>query len=578
MTVAGKEQRPQIAKSEITSDSGRGIFAVALLVIVCAFIYEYVQDAIGLSVCIDGVRYFCLRDDPMICMRYAYNLASGIGLVWNAGERVEGITNLGWTLIMAAVHLMKIPLPYTSLVIQLLNLACSLAILKVIYSYLRLRTSHFITLLGVSMTAFNAPLIASGVCGFESILQSLLITIVLLKLLPNREGNLASFDLWCIIPVLLGVAYFVRPDTVAIAAPIIVLLFARAFRQLTVGGKKPLGKLILSSLIGMTIMAAVVIFQKQYYGDFLPNTYYLKIEYGAADVSRGFDYFLRFLFEDNQAVIFAGTILYMLRGLLFSPSPRSYLYGFIPIISWFSYVVMIGGDWMNLSRFFVIVIPALVACSMLLLSYVQAAVKLSSIEDLVIRTKRFLYQETPLWKESIYICCLAIFTGIVFSIIFSCRNALAEEIQYLCEENTSLIMMAKAIEKNHVADGKLIGVIWAGILPYFMPNQKFHDMLGYSDKYIAHTESKWGAPGHCKWDFDYSLDKVKPDLLITRAFSMTPMVDTAMAHYWNKEADFSFNAALWFHPSFISFYQPNRLPLVFGNTRPFMQDIYLRKE
>ncbi len=33
----------------------------------------------------------------MILMRYAYNLAHGNGLVWNPGERVEGITNPLWT-------------------------------------------------------------------------------------------------------------------------------------------------------------------------------------------------------------------------------------------------------------------------------------------------------------------------------------------------------------------------------------------------------------------------------------------------------------------------------------------------
>src|SRR4029079_4952501 len=46
-------------------------------------------------------RYFCLFDDAMVSLRYAWNLAHGDGLVWNPGERVEGITSFLWTLYMS---------------------------------------------------------------------------------------------------------------------------------------------------------------------------------------------------------------------------------------------------------------------------------------------------------------------------------------------------------------------------------------------------------------------------------------------------------------------------------------------
>jgi hypothetical protein len=40
-------------------------------------------------------------DDAFIGFRYAAHLAAGEGVVFNPGERVEGITNLGWTLLLA---------------------------------------------------------------------------------------------------------------------------------------------------------------------------------------------------------------------------------------------------------------------------------------------------------------------------------------------------------------------------------------------------------------------------------------------------------------------------------------------
>ena len=76
---------------------------------------------LGKSDTLDGVRYWWLADDAMISMRYGRNLAEGLGLVWNAGERVEGYTNLLWTLFMALVHLTPLPDSKSSLVVLLAN-------------------------------------------------------------------------------------------------------------------------------------------------------------------------------------------------------------------------------------------------------------------------------------------------------------------------------------------------------------------------------------------------------------------------------------------------------------------------
>src|SRR5262245_21829379 len=46
-------------------------------------------------------RRFCLFDDAMISLRYAWNLAHGAGLVWNPGERIEGVTSFLFTVAMA---------------------------------------------------------------------------------------------------------------------------------------------------------------------------------------------------------------------------------------------------------------------------------------------------------------------------------------------------------------------------------------------------------------------------------------------------------------------------------------------
>lgn len=45
-----------------------------------------------------AVQRYWMCDDAFISFRYADNLVRGLGLVFNAGERVEGFTNLLWTL------------------------------------------------------------------------------------------------------------------------------------------------------------------------------------------------------------------------------------------------------------------------------------------------------------------------------------------------------------------------------------------------------------------------------------------------------------------------------------------------
>jgi hypothetical protein len=53
--------------------------------------------AVVAGVILAGLRSW-MCDDAFITFRYADNLVRGHGLVFNAGERVEGYTNFSWTL------------------------------------------------------------------------------------------------------------------------------------------------------------------------------------------------------------------------------------------------------------------------------------------------------------------------------------------------------------------------------------------------------------------------------------------------------------------------------------------------
>ena len=58
--------------------------------------------AVAVFALLRAVRLAWLCDDSFISIRYAQNFADGLGLVYNAGEYVEGYTNFLWTVMLAA--------------------------------------------------------------------------------------------------------------------------------------------------------------------------------------------------------------------------------------------------------------------------------------------------------------------------------------------------------------------------------------------------------------------------------------------------------------------------------------------
>ena len=97
----------------------RAVAIASLVVLVCWGTF-YIHRT---SFVHEGERVFCLSDDAMVSMQYGRNLARGNGLTWNPGEAVQGYTNLGVTLVMAALHRLPLGPMKISLVFQLLALA-----------------------------------------------------------------------------------------------------------------------------------------------------------------------------------------------------------------------------------------------------------------------------------------------------------------------------------------------------------------------------------------------------------------------------------------------------------------------
>ena len=64
---------------------------------------------------LDAGRLAWVCDDAFISYRYAAHLVDGLGLVYNAGEQVEGYTNFLWTIFLALGAALGVPLPEWSI-------------------------------------------------------------------------------------------------------------------------------------------------------------------------------------------------------------------------------------------------------------------------------------------------------------------------------------------------------------------------------------------------------------------------------------------------------------------------------
>jgi hypothetical protein len=150
-------------------------------------------------------------DDAPITYRYAENLAEGNGFVYNIGERIQGTSTPLYTLILAAVRLLGIPIPSAS---NALNLLASVATVAATMALVReLIDSFWAALLAGLMLLVQDSFVRYSMAGMETPVYTLLIVSSLLSFAKERRLLSAA---------LAGLALLIRLDGLAIAGAILL--------------------------------------------------------------------------------------------------------------------------------------------------------------------------------------------------------------------------------------------------------------------------------------------------------------------------------------------------------------------
>lgn len=457
------------------------------------------------SFVIDGERYFSLFDDAMVSMRYARNLARGYGLVWNPGSApVEGYTNPLWVAYMAAVHLLPIPVAKTSLVIQATAAVLLTLNLLVVRDIARAVSggSDAVALGAVVLTATYLPINNWSLQGMEVSVLVLVMSVALY--LPLRSHDWFRRSQY----VLLGASTLVRLDMAVSLVGLLLfnVLVDRPNRRRHV-------------IWGVTSLVAWVglqtAFRVWYFGDILPNAYYLKMTgYPVIPrVSRGLFVLAQFVWRFNPLLFALPLILIGLRR-------RRTVLPLWTLAVQMLYSVWVGGDaweyWGGSNRYISIAMPGF----FVMLSYALLFTTRSLLGVLAPDLQR------P--RTDALVFAVLIILAVVSGNSISGPGTWAEVLLIRAplhtgpgDENHQEVEEALRLQTVTTADAT-VAVTRAGTIPYFSDRRGL-DLLGKNDRHVAREMSRVTPgfrhfrefrPGHTKFDYRYSIEQQAPDVVL----------------------------------------------------------------
>lgn len=456
------------------------------------------------SFVIDGQRVFCLFDDAMISMTYARNLVEGYGLNWARwGAPVEGFTHPLWTFALVLPQLSGLDLGLRSLLVQLGSLV--ILVLNVLAVY-RLALRHFCTsnpalaLLPAMATAAYFPLNYWSLVGMESGLQALLVVTgirMALDIADDRGGRIVALFALAALSILL------RMDMLLFAFEVIACVF------LLTRFRDNRAQWVRGALLMLLILGCYQAFRLYYFGEWLPNTYYLKMTGGDAlvRVARGALVFLDFLVP---IVLTVGTAT-LAATLTLRDRPKHALL-LVVVYTYFAYSIYIGGDgweWSHMTgnRFQCFVMPLV-------------AVLLAGALDAIF--SRWSVRVPVAVVLGLALLVSADLNGLLMGPYRDVRLGylFLQGRPFHTDSNEGVTRDTYWLNK-HLSPGARVAVVWAGIPAYFSSFQMV-DVMGYNDSKIA--KGLWYHaiplrfagdyyPGHMKFDLETTLRERRPDVL-----------------------------------------------------------------
>ena len=418
-------------------------------------------------------------DDAFISYRYARNLATGRGLVYNPGERVEGYTNFLEVVALAALHRAGLDLVRAGRALSLLGGAAAVALAWAL-ARRGLRRWPALALVAAALVAVNPYVAAWSGAGLETTLFASLLAAAVLPL-AGAEATRGRFLAASAMALLLALT---RPEGVALYG----VIAACALAQATGGGAARLRVLwpglALFGILGAAYFAA----RWAYFGDLLPNTFHAKEAFTPNHVRRGLEYLAGF-----GANAFARCALPLVAAGAWAAS-RLRLWPLLAVpAAVLAVVVLEGGDGLPMYRFVVPAVPFLAVLAAL--GVEVAGERLGPRAGLALG---------------------GAVAGLVALLSFF-PNRDAQLLNYVYQRNIEVpawTAAGRALARAY-PPGTTLAAVPIGALGYYS-DLPILDMVGLTDRTIARAKvAAMGAgwAGHEKHDGAYVLSR-RPELLL----------------------------------------------------------------
>ncbi len=427
-----------------------------------------------------------LIDDAYISLRYSQSLIQGHGIVWQPGDRVEGYTNFLWVILSAFLMVIGFDGTNTVRFLGLFSSVISIALLILL-------SRHFQKLQNIRVWPIGIAAILVGtsfdfafwtLSGLESplfIMLSLTGLYFTLKVVETPERLRYAIG----SGLALAAATLTRPDgAVLVIALWIPWLIYRvlASRKLASVFEHPF---LTAFALYTCIVLAHLLWRYSYYGQLLPNTFYVKVGATVSQVQRGINYII-----DTTRFVGLMPLIPLALFALLPPAKdqnseqlklwTSRLMVLSMAICYTAYLISIGGDIFTTRLLMMVFV---LVCFLI-------DIGINNLINVGVLLKIPISRVIPL---SVLALALIINPNRLHSHL---AGAYIGQINW---NRTGEWLRA------HAEPTDTLAIDAAGSVPYFSGLRSI-DMLGLNDAYIAHMSVRGmgrGVPGHEKFDPAY---------------------------------------------------------------------------
>jgi hypothetical protein len=463
-------------------------------------------------------------DDAYITLRYAENFVDGHGLVYNAGEYVEGYTNFLWTILLALfIWITPVEAPLLAVVGSMIAFAINLAVvwrisLKIAPPF---HPRAFAFPISVALLAVQNTFTDYGTTGLETAFASLLVNLGVLALITRDDAKHTFWAGLCWILATLN-----RPDHAlfyAVGSAVVLGVWigptwrARksGLRAIWREGVKPMATYAAPFLIWLAYAA----WKLWYYGELLPNTYYAKSAY-MTYYSQGVIYALAFHVSSHLWIVLVMLVaLWPWRGPTNIPGRRFAVYVIPSVLLYEFYVIRVGGDFME-GRFYVTLIPLILLAGEQLVH--EFSLRRAQRKALKAQLRSKSEPEQPPTRNPLAVGSLLL-AALMATTAFGVRLIPARKSYWHLTDESTYYPITKwspiVIDHPNYRIGVVLGNIEAGLdaqgiaeedrpilasgaigLIGYYSRMTLIDRLGLTDATVAHQEiERRGRPGHEKW-------------------------------------------------------------------------------